>query len=76
MAQNHINKTIKDIKAKLDEILTEYLGIDSQIEAGMHNDPEFFGSYKYYQMQAKKTELGTAHTKLTNTLVAIETYLK
>jgi hypothetical protein len=76
MAQNHINKTIKDIKAKLDEILTEYLGIDSQIEAGMHNDPEFFGSYKYYQMQAKKTELGTAHTKLTNALVAIETYLK
>lgn len=76
MAQNHINKTIKDIKAKLDETLTEYMGIDSQIEAGMHNDPEFFGSYKYYQMQAKKTELGTAHTKLTNALVAIETYLK
>lgn len=72
----HINKTIKDIKTKLDEILTEYLGIDSQIEAGMHNDPEFFGSYKYYQMQAKMTELGTAHTKLTNALVAIETYLK
>lgn len=72
----HINKTIKDIKTKLDEILTEYLGIDSQIEAGMHNDPEFFGSYKYYQMQAKKTELGTAHTKLTNALVALETYLK
>jgi hypothetical protein len=72
----HINKTIKDIKTKLDEILTEYLSIDSQIEAGMHNDPEFFGSYKYYQMQAKKTELGTAHTKLTNALVAIETYLK
>lgn len=76
MAQNHIDKTIKDIKTKLDEILTEYLGIDSQIEAGMHNDPEFFGSYKYYQMQAKKTELGTAHTKLTNALVALETYLK
>lgn len=76
MAQNHINKTIKDIKAKLDELLTEYLSADRQIEAGMHNDPEFFGSYKYYQMQAKKTELGTAHTKLTNALVAIETYLK
>ena len=76
MAQNHINKTIKDIKTKLDEILTEYLSIDLQIEAGMHNDPEFFGSFKYYQFQAKKTELGTAHTKLTNALVAIETYLK
>jgi hypothetical protein len=76
MAQNHIDKTIKDIKTKLDEILTEYLGIDAQIEAGMHNDPEFFGSFKYYQFQAKKTELGTAHTKLTNALVALETYLK
>ena len=72
----HINKTIKDIKTKLDEILTEYLSIDSQTEAGMHNDPEFFGSLKYYQFQAKKTELGTAHTKLTNALVALETYLK
>lgn len=72
----HINKTIKDIKTKLDEILTEYLSFDSQIEAGMHNDPEFFGSFKYYQFQAKKTELGTAHTKLTNALVALETYLK
>ena len=72
----HINKTIKDIKTKLDEILTEYLSIDSQIEARMHNDPEFFGSFKYYQFQAKKTELGTAHTKLTNALVALETYLK
>lgn len=72
----HTDKTIKDIKTKLDEILTEYLGIDSQIEAGMHNDPEFFGSLKYFQMQAKKTELGTAHTKLTNALVAIEQHLK
>lgn len=72
----HINKTIKDIKTKLDEILTEYLSIDSQIVAGMHNGPEFFGSCKYYQMQAKKTELGTAHTKLTNALVALEIYLK
>lgn len=72
----HINKTIKDIKTKLDEILTEYLSFDSQIEAGMHNDPEFFGSFKYYQFQAKKAELSTAHTKLTNALVALETYLK
>lgn len=76
MTPKHIDKTIADIKTKLDEILTEYLGIDSQIESGMHNDPEFFGSYKYYQMQAKKVELGTAHTKLTNALVALETYMK
>lgn len=72
----HIDKTIRQIKTKLDEILTDYNGIDTQISAGMHNDPEFFGSYKYYQMQAKKAELGTAHTKLTNALVAIEQYLK
>lgn len=72
----HIDKTIRQIKAKLDEILTEYMDIDTQISAAIHNDSEFFGSYKYYQMQAKKTELGTAHTKLTNALVALETYMK
>ena len=72
----HIDKTIRQIKAKLDALLTEYMGIDAQIKVGMRKDPEFFGSYKYYQLQAKKTELGTAHTKLTNALVAIEQYLK
>lgn len=72
----HIDKTIRQIKTKLDEILTDYNGIDTQISAGMHNDPEFFGSYKYYQMQAKKVELGTAHTKLTDALVALEKYMK
>lgn len=72
----HTDKTICQIKAKLDEILTEYMGIDTQISAAIHNDSEFFGSLKYFQMQAKKTELGTAHTKLTNALVAIEQYLK
>lgn len=76
MAQNHIDKTITEIKAKLDDLFTEYLSTYAHIEAGMHNDQEFFGSYKYYQLQAKKTELGTAHAKLTNALVAIETYLK
>ena len=72
----HIDKTIRQIKTKLDEILTDYNGIDTQISAGMHNDPEFFGSHKYYQMHAKKAELGIAHTKLTNALVALETYMK
>lgn len=76
MTPKHIDKTIADLKTKLDEILSDYLSIDTQISAGMHNDPEFFGSYKYYQLQAKKTELGTAHTKLTNALVALETYMK
>ena len=72
----HIDKTIRQIKTKLDEILSDYFSIDTQISAGIHNDPEFFGSYEYYQLQAKRTELGTAHTQLTNALVAIEQYLK
>lgn len=72
----HIDKTIRQIKAKLDEILSDYFSIDTQISAGLRNDSEFFGSYEYYQLQAKRTELGTAHTKLTNALVAIEQYLK
>lgn len=72
----HINKTIQAIKARLDEVLTEYLGIDAQIEAGMHNDPDFFGSMKYYELQAKKADLGKAHTKLTDALVALEMYMK
>ena len=76
MAQNYIDKTLRQIKAKLDEVLTEYCDIDTQIIASIHNDSEFFGSYKYYQMQAKKAELSTAHSKLTNALVAIEQYLK
>lgn len=73
---NHIGKTCEAIKAKLDEILTDYMSAGYQIDAGMHNDPEFFGSYDYYQLQAKMTELSTVHTKLTNALVAIELYLK
>lgn len=72
----HIDKTIRQIKSKLDEILSDYFSIDTQISAGIRNDPEFFGSYEYYQLQAKRAELGTAHTKLTNALVAIEQYLK
>lgn len=75
MTRTHIDKTKDAIKAKLDELLTEYLGADSQIEAGMHNDPEFFGSMKYYQLQTNKAELGKAHHKLTDALVALETYM-
>lgn len=72
----HVDKTIKAIKDRLDEILTDYLGADQQIEAGMHNDPDFFGSMKYYELQAKKADLGKAHTKLTDALVALEMYMK
>lgn len=63
------------IKAKLDEILSDYLGTDQEIEAGMHNDSEFFGSMKYFELQAKKAELSKAHSKLTDALVAIEMYM-
>lgn len=72
----HIDKTIRQIKAKLDEVLTDYNDTDTQIIAAIHNDSEFFGSLRYYEMQAKKAELSKAHTKLTNALVAIEQYLK
>lgn len=63
------------IKAKLDEILSDYLGADQEIEAGMHNDSEFFGSMKYFELQAKKAELSKAHSKLTDALIAIEMYM-
>lgn len=63
------------IKAKLDEILSDYLGADQEIEAGMHNDSEFFGSMEYFELQAKKAELSKAHSKLTDALVAIEMYM-
>lgn len=75
MAQNHIEKTLTEIKAKLDELLTDYMNADRQIEAGMHNDSEFFGSLKYYELNAEKTRTSDAYHKLTNALVAIQTYL-
>lgn len=76
MAQNHIDKTIAGIKAKLDEILTDYMNADRQIEAGLHNDSEFFGSMKYYELNALKIKHSDAYHKLTNALVALETYMK
>ena len=71
----HIDKTKDAIKAKLDELLREYMSADRQIESGKHNDSEFFGSMKYYELQAKKAELSKAHSKLTDALVAIEMYM-
>ena len=75
MTRTHIDKTKDAIKAKLDELLTDYMGADRQIEAGMHNDPEFFGSMKYYELNAEKTKHADAYHKLTNALVALETYM-
>jgi len=63
------------IKKRLDEILSEYLSVDAQIVAGIHNDPEFFGSTHYYVLNSKKDDLLTAHHKLTNALEAIERYM-
>lgn len=67
--------TTDEIKDRLDEILTDYLSIDSQLIAGCHNDKGFKGSFKYYELSAKKAELSLAHRKLTNALVAIEKYM-
>lgn len=67
--------TTNQIKDRLDEILTDYLGIDSQIIAGCHNDKDFRGSFKYYELNAKKEDLSKAYHKLTDALVAIEKYM-
>jgi hypothetical protein len=75
MAQNHIEKTKETIQAKLAELLTEYRNADRQIKAGMHNDSEFFGSLKYYELNAEKTRTSDAYNRLTNALAAIQTYL-
>lgn len=71
----HIDKTKNAIKAKLDDLLRDYMDTDYQIEAGISNDSEFFGSHKYYELQDQKTSLRLAHTKLTDALVAIEMYM-
>ena len=63
------------IKAKLDAILSDYMSADQQIEAGMHNDPDFFDSYRYHDLTNKKAMLLHAHHKLTDALVAIEQYM-
>ena len=75
MTRTHIDKTKDAIKAKLDELLREYMSADRQIESGKHNDSEFFGSMKYYELQAQKTKVADAHHRLTNALVAIEMYM-
>lgn len=66
--------TTDAIKAKLDEILSDYLATDAQIEAGLKNG-NFFGTEKYYELMKVKDEKLTAHSKLTDALVAIEQYM-
>lgn len=75
MTRTHIEKTKDAIKAKLDELLRNYMDANYLLDVGMSNDSEFFGSAKYYDLQAQKTELSRAHTKLTDALVAIEMYM-
>lgn len=72
-----MTKTIltNKIKDRLDEILTDYLSADQQIADGIANNSQFFGSMRYYELCAQKADLGKAHTKLTDALVAIESYL-
>lgn len=75
MTRVHIDKTKNAIKAKLDDLLRDYMDANYRIDVGMSNDSEFFGSKKYYDLQAKKTELSRAHTKLTDALVSLELYM-
>ena len=63
------------IKAKLDEILSDYMSADYQIEAGLHNDSNFFDSIRYHELTNQKAKLLHAHHKLTDALVAIEMYM-
>ena len=63
------------IKKRLDEILSEYLSVDAQIVAGIHNNSEFFGSLDYYVLNSKKDDLLRAYHKLTDALTAIEQYM-
>lgn len=62
------------IKAKLDEILRDYLDADTQIEAGLKNG-NFYGTERYHELTHKKNQLLTAHQKLTDALVTIERYM-
>lgn len=75
MTRTHIDKTKNAIKAKLDDLLRDYMDTDYQIKAGISNDSEFFGSHKYYELQAQKTSLSLAHTKLTDALVSLNLYM-
>lgn len=72
-----MTKTIltNKIKDRLDEILTDYMSLDHLISVSLSKDSQLFGSLKYYELCAQKAELGKAHTKLTDALVAIESYL-
>ena len=67
--------TTNKIKARLDEILRDYLSADQHITDGMHNDSNFFDSPRYHDLTNQKAMLLHAHHKLTDALVAIEMYM-
>lgn len=75
MAQTHINKTIADIEAKLAALITECRIADREIKERMQNDSEFFGSFQYYELQAKKVELSDAYNKLFSAVTNIRAYM-
>lgn len=67
--------TTDEIKDRLDEILTDYLRIDKQIQDRLSSQNDFFDSDEYHELTNQKAMLLTAHHKLTDALVAIEQYM-
>lgn len=67
--------TTTEIKNRLDEILRDYLSADQQIADGLSNNSGFYNSDRYFELLKVKDEKLKAHHKLTDALVAIESYM-
>ena len=67
--------TTTQIKNRLDNILSEYLAIDKELQDGLSRSSDFFDSDRYHDLTNKKAVLLTAHGKLTDALIAIEQYM-
>lgn len=63
------------ITDRLDEILKGYLSVDQQIQDGLSSIEGFYESDKYNDLKSQKDELRIAYGKLTDALVAINTYM-
>lgn len=67
--------TTDEIKDRLDEILTEYLNLDKQIQESLGSLPNFYDSDQYHELTNQKAMLLTVHHKLTDALTAIAQYM-
>ncbi len=67
--------TTDQIKNVLDEILSEYLATDKEIQDGLSSTSEFFSPSLYSDLTQKKEALQTAFRKLTEALTAIHQYM-